>query len=69
MKTSGKAHGNLWDATVPRPYAQLANLRREEAGGGEATRQAVNAFIKLHCLPLMGCSSGLCAFPVRINSQ
>lgn len=62
MKTSGKAHGNLWDATLPGPYAQLTNLRSEQ-GGKEERGQIVNAFIKLHCLPLMGCSSGLCAFP------
>lgn len=45
MKTSGKAHGNLWDATVPRPYAQLANLRREEGGwgrGNEAGSQRIH---------------------------
>lgn len=52
MKTSGKAHGNLWDATVPRPYAQLANLRREEEGLGarKGGRQSTHSSSCIVCL-------------------
>lgn len=40
MKTSGKAHGNLWDATLPGPYAQLTNLRSVQGGKGEGGKGA-----------------------------